>query len=55
MGQTNQRGKKGIKKKVDAERLNLINEAVKTTGASSVDSDMSHFLLSRCLPPLPQP
>lgn len=52
-GQTNQ-GKKGGKK-VDAKRLNLINEAVKTTGASSVGSGASHFLLFAPLVSRPQP
>lgn len=53
-GQTNQ-GKKVNKKKVDAKRLNLINEAVKTTGASSVGSSASHFLLFAPLVSRPQP
>lgn len=44
-GQTNQRKKGKEKKKVDAKPLNLINEAAKTTGATSVGSSVSHFLL----------
>lgn len=51
-GQTNQmKRRKKKKKKVDAQHLNLINEAVKTTGASSSTATRAIFSSSRRLLP----